>query len=276
MTSLLAFFKLLRPLNLFLSVLSVLVSASILHYWNGAVILKTAVTMAALNAAANAFNDYRDFESDKINRADRPLPSGSLSRKSALIIAILLFLCGIILSTFINFPSFVIVTLISTPLMMLYSIRLKGTPLIGNLVVAAILGLAFLFAGTSFGNPQGLVVPALLAFGFTFLREIVKDIADVDGDRAAHLNTFPVKFGVQLSVRLVLGLCLLSGLGFLIPFLMGIYGDAYLIILILGIEIPLLFIVSSLVKSPSIKTCKTSSKILKVCILSGLLAVYLG
>ncbi|MDP6456954.1 MAG: geranylgeranylglycerol-phosphate geranylgeranyltransferase [Candidatus Marinimicrobia bacterium] len=276
MTPLFAFFKLLRPLNLFLGTITVLISASILHYWHTTTIVKAVLTVVSLNAAANAFNDYRDFDSDKINRADRPLPSGSLSKNSALMAAVILFLCGIILSVFINFSSFVIASLISAPLMIIYSIWLKGRPLIGNLVVAAILGLAFLFAGTSFGNPQGLVVPALLAFGFNFLREIVKDIADVEGDRAAHLNTFPVKFGVQPSVRLVLGLCLLMGSGFLIPFFMDIYGYAYLIILILGIEIPLLFIVSSLVKSPSIKTCKTSSQILKVCILSGLFAVYLG
>lgn len=234
------------------------------------------MTVVTLNAAANAFNDYIDLDIDRINRSNRPLPRGIISPRIALWSSLVLFGIGIGISAFINQPAFIIVALIATPLMVAYSLWLKGTPLIGNLVVSFILGLAFIFAGAAFGHLWGMLTPAFLAFGFTLIRELVKDIADFKGDRATNLKTFPVRFGIGTSIRLTIVLIILLCIGVLIPYWYGIYGKLYLVVLALGIEIPLLFIVFSFMYSPSIRTCKLSSQLLKACIFSGLLAVYLG
>ena len=175
---LLGLLQLFRPLNLLLGAISIVISASILEVENPLIILQTALVVVFLNAAANAFNDYMDFEADTINRPNRPLPKEKISKKFAIIATILLFVTGITLSAFLNRDAFIIVSLITVPLMIAYSLWFKGWPLIGNIVVSLILGLAFIFAGVAFDNPWGLIVPALLAFGFTLLRELVKDIAD--------------------------------------------------------------------------------------------------
>ena len=272
----LGFLQLFRPLNLLLGALAIVISSSILEVEVPFIILQTVFVVIILNAAANAFNDYMDFETDKINRPDRPIPKGAISKMTALIAATLLFVAGITLSAFLNSGAFIIASLIAVPLMIAYSLWFKGWPLFGNIVIALILGLTFIFAGAAFGNLWGLIVPALLAFGFTLLRELVKDIADLEGDRSAGLRTFPVLAGEKKSAILAIILSTMIGAGALIPYFLGFYGLKYLIILIFGIEFPLFYVLLTLVKSPTITNCKRIAQILKACIIVGLLAVYLG
>jgi 4-hydroxybenzoate polyprenyltransferase len=273
---LLGLLQLFRPLNLLLGAISIVISASILEFENPSIILQTVLVVVFLSAAANAFNDYMDFETDKINRPNRPLPKEKISKKFAIIATILLFVTGITLSAFLNRDAFIIVSLITVPLMIAYSLWFKGWPLIGNIVVSLILGLAFIFAGVAFDNPWGLIVPALLAFGFTLLRELVKDIADLEGDRSAGLRTFPILAGEEKSATLAVILTIVIGAGALAPYFLGLYGLNFLIILIFGIEFPLVYVLLILVKSPTITNCKRIAQILKACVFAGLLAVYLG
>lgn len=265
-----------RPLNLLLGAISIIISASILDISEPLLISQVILVVVFLNAAANAFNDYMDFETDRINRPNRPLPKGTISKTTALSAAILLFIAGIMVSAFLNREAFIIATLIAVPLMIAYSLWLKGWPLVGNVVISLILGLTFIFAGAAFGNFWGLLVPALLAFGFTFLRELVKDIADLEGDLSAGMHTFPVVAGMKNAVTLVMILTIIIGGGVLVPYWVGLYGIKYLIILIFGIEFPLVYVLLTLVKSPTITNCKRISQVLKACIFAGLLAVYLG
>jgi len=269
--------KIFRPINLLLGMLTVIISAAILETLDQTpVLMMTILTVVTLNAAANAFNDYMDFETDRINRPNRPLPKGTISTTTALMAAILLFIAGIMVSAFLNREAFIIASLIAVPLMIAYSLWLKGWPLVGNIVISLILGLTFIFAGSAFGNLWGLIVPALLAFGFTFLRELVKDIADLEGDLSAGMHTFPVVAGMKNAVTLVIILTFIIGGGVLVPYWMNLYEMNYLIILIFGIEFPLVYVLLTLVKSPTITNCKRISQVLKACIFAGLLAVYLG
>ena len=272
----LGFLQLFRPLNLLLGALAIVISSSILEVEVPFIILQTVFVVIILNAAANVFNDYMDFETDRINHPERPIPKGAISKMTALIAATLLFVAGITLSAFLNSGAFIIASLIAVPLMIAYSLWFKGWPLFGNIVIALILGLTFIFAGAAFGNLWGLIVPALLAFGFTLLRELVKDIADLEGDRSAGLRTFPVLAGEKKSAILAIILSTMIGAGALIPYFLGFYGLKYLIILIFGIEFPLFYVLLTLVKSPTITNCKRIAQILKACIIVGLLAVYLG
>ena len=83
-----------------------------------------------------AFNDYCDFDVDKRNnRLDRPLVSELISRKLALGIGVASFLLVIILSLFLNLLAMFLV-LFSLPLFFLYSLGLKKTFFVKNLLIA--------------------------------------------------------------------------------------------------------------------------------------------
>lgn len=61
---------------------------------------------ALISGAGMVINDYFDVEIDKINRPQRPLPSGKISLKAALIYYILLNLFALIFASFTNFFAF--------------------------------------------------------------------------------------------------------------------------------------------------------------------------
>ena len=269
--------KLLRPLNVFTSGLAMVIGSGILGTLNntGTLLLVMAVVMC-FAGAANALNDVVDYEIDKINRPMRPLPSGFVKKRTALFISILLFSMGTLACLELSEAAKVIGIVIAMPFMVLYSKYLKGMPLIGNMIVAFILGLSFLFCGAAFNNMSPMWIPMILAFGLTLVRELVKDIADMDGDQSAGLKTFPITVGIEKSIQLSIFLSACIGVGAFIPYLYGTYGIWYGILLILGVEIPLGVVVVSLLNNPGISSATHGARILKFSTLIGLIAIYAG
>ena len=269
--------ELLRPFNVLISALAMIISASIIgELLNFEKLIPVIITVMCFTGAANAINDFIDFKIDQINRPNRPIPSGRVKRKSALIISIFLFLIGSFFCFKLGKNAIIIAFFVSLPLIVLYSIVFKGLPLIGNVVTSLILGLSFIFCGFAFDNISHMITPALLAFGLTLLREIIKDISDIDGDKLLGLRTLPICIGLHRTCNLAILFSSIIFLCSLIPFFKGLYGIWYLIFLIIGVEIPLMFIVFLLWSKPKISSASRCEKILKFSTLVGLFAIYGG
>lgn len=277
MKILLAHIKILRPLNLIIGAFVVIITASILKKMGQVSVWFTAlIVVVCYNAAANSINDYFDLETDRINRPNRPLVTGDVKPQTALFLAIILFIIGTILAFTLPFTATFIAVAIALPLMIFYSIKFKGMPLAGNFIIAMILGLTFLFAGAAMQDIKTMLIPALLAFGLTIVRELVKDISDIEGDRRAKLKTFPIKVGVKKAWTLVAVFAILIGIGAIIPYVLGKYNQWYIIFLIFGVEIPLVITVFSMMKFPTITAAERVAKLLKFSTIAGVLAVWLG
>ena len=269
--------KLLRPLNVMTSGLAIIIATAILDELNNHhVLLITTCIVMLYTAASNALNDALDYEIDLINRPERPIPLGYVSIQSALIISFLLFAFGAALCLQLPDMAIVIGVFISIPLMVTYSTKLKGEYLIGNIVVSFLLGASFLFVGASHEMTSPMLIPMLLAFGLTFLREIIKDVADMEGDLSLGLKTYPIISGMRSSRRVIILSCLLVGFFSLVPYLIGIYGPGYLLLLLIGVEIPLAIIMYIFFKNPSISSAIFSARLLKFSTLMGLLSIYFG
>ena len=269
--------KLLRPLNVMTSGLAIIIATAILDELNNHhVLLITTCIVMLYTAASNALNDALDYEIDLINRPERPIPLGYVSIQSALIMSFLLFAFGAALCLQLPDMAIVIGVFISIPLMVTYSTKLKRQYLIGNMVVSFLLGASFLFVGASHEMISPMLIPMLLAFGLTFLREIIKDVADMEGDLSLGLKTFPIISGMHSSRRVIILSCLLVGFFSLVPYLIGIYGPGYLLLLLIGVEIPLAIIVFIFFKNPSISSAIFSARLLKFSTLMGLLSIYFG
>jgi len=277
MNRLIAHICLLRPLNLFTSALTVFLSSMIVHFKGPGVILSLAVLVfICYNAAANAFNDYIDYKIDKINQPSRPLSRGIVTRETALFLSFILFCIGSITALELNKTAQIISIYYAMPLMIIYSWFLKGIPLIGNMTISTILGMTFLGSGAAFDSIDLMIVPAALAFGLTMVREVVKDVADMEGDRLAGLRTYPIHFGLDNTKKLLVALSVIIGVGSFIPFLTGFYGIGYGVLLILTVEIPLGVVVVSVLNNPGISISARSARLLKFSTLGGLIAIYVG
>ena len=277
MKYLLGYIMIIRPLNVFLGGLTILISSLIIKYEGPviSVILPVFVVMF-FTIGANTLNDYFDYEIDKINRPDRAISSGLVLRNQALILSLFSFIIGVLIALRLNKDSQLLSIGVSLPLIIAYNVKLKNYPLIGNIIVSLILAMSFIYAGLVFKKTEPLIIPALLAFGLTLIREIVKDLADIKGDKSAGLMTFPIVYGKKKTIILCTILSLFLGIGSFIPFLTGYYNTFYGISLILMVEIPLAVVVISLINKPVILTAKRGSKLLKFCTLGGLLSIYIG
>ena len=168
--------------------------------------LALAMASAALiGAGANAINDVFDLAIDRVNRPDRPLPAGVLSVRAARLLWGIASGVGIGLSVWLS-PLHVAIAVGSVALLYGYSAWLKGTALLGNLAVAAVLGLAILYGGLAVapaGAPAGWSVALLgaaFAFGSTLAREVAKDIEDAAGDATGGARTLPLVAGPRVAV----------------------------------------------------------------------------
>ena len=277
MKKILPYIMITRPLNVFIGGLTILIS-SVISKYNGPinVITLSALVVVFYTMGANILNDYFDYKIDKINRPDRVISTGLITRNHALIFSIISFIFGTLIAIQLNKNSQLVSIGISLPLIIGYNAKLKNYPLIGNIVVALILSLSFIYAGFIFENTRPLIIPSLLCFGLTLIREIVKDMADYTGDNAVGAKTFPIVFGINKTIVLCTVLSILLGIGSFIPFITGYYNIFYGISLIMIVEIPLAVVVISLLNKPNIETAKRSATMLKFCTLGGLFSIYIG
>ncbi|HEY6141815.1 MAG TPA: geranylgeranylglycerol-phosphate geranylgeranyltransferase [Flavobacterium sp.] len=178
---------------------------------------------ATLLIAAGGYiiNNIFDVDTDMENKPEEVIVGKSISETQAYNLYFGFTVTGVgigfILSNIINKPNFAIVFIIIAAVLYFYATSLKQSLLIGNIVVALLLSLSVVIIGifdlypvTSEENKpvMGLIFGILLdyaifAFIINFIREIVKDLEDVNGDFNQGMNTLPIVLGVKRTAKLV-------------------------------------------------------------------------
>ena len=277
MNFLVSYVRILRPINIIISTTTVFICADILYALeNKSLLISTVLILGFLIGGANIFNDIQDKKADNVNKPDRPIAAGYISVKAAAYYSKAMFVSGAGMCFFLPLSAALIVWFIALPLMIIYSLKLKSVPLVGNGVIAFLLGLTFVFCGLVFGDVWPMIVPACLAFFLTFVRELIKDIEDIKGDKRSGINTFPIMFGLNKTVQLVIALSVTTCIFSFIPYLIKLYSVFYLIPLIIGVEFPLAVVVFLFMKSHSKSTAKKSSGLLKIATIMGIVSIYTG
>jgi geranylgeranylglycerol-phosphate geranylgeranyltransferase len=272
-----AFFTITRPVNFFITFISVLVAVVICFPQNFPEfnVWFAAFSAALTSAAGNIINDIFDIEIDKINRPNRPLPSGIITIRETYVLYFGFVVISLLISALISVPAFLIV-LFSHSILFLYSKILKRIPLIGNVTVAFLTGLVFIFGGVVVGNPSAAIVLAIFAFLINLIREIIKDMQDVDGDKKSGVLTFPINFGFRNSKILVtlFTFCLIAFTFY--PFITKLYNIEFFVIVMVIVNPILIFCVKKIYDDHSKKSLNKISNLLKLSMILGLIAVYLG
>jgi len=277
MNILYAYAQLARPINGLIAFVVVIFGAFLA---SGSVdpILKVIIasTIALmLLSAGNAFNDYCDVESDKINKPKRPIPSGKINKRSALTFSLFLFIIGTGLSLLVNWVSFLIALVVSL-ILILYAMKLRDFPLLANTTIGFLTALAFIYGGVAVGKISGAIIPAVFAFLFTSAREIVKDIQDYQGDRATGMLSLAIKWGNKKAAYISLIFFALVIIISPFPYLLDYYSIYYLICVVFGVDIVLIYCMIALIRQPSERVAGRIANIMKFDIFAGLGAIYLG
>lgn len=164
--------------------------------------LRTALVTMCGWIAGHYVGDYFDREIDARSKPARPVPSGRVMPREALVSMVVLILCGNAAALSLGVRSLML-AIVTTALGLAYSKVFKGRALLGNLDRGVLGACAVAFGGLAASREAS---PAAIILGLATIchdsaTNLVGAVRDVEGDRAAGCRTVPVVYGVARSVR---------------------------------------------------------------------------
>ncbi len=294
---------LLRPVNAVMAAAAVFVGAVAVRHpvgWCAAGL--GALSTFAASCAANSVNDAADVVADRINRPERPIPSGRVSPRAAVWTGLFLFAASAALAAPLGARALALVgawVVLTT----LYSVTLERLPLLGNVVVALVAASPLLMGGLTQGVPgagegpaagllgsavvvetgrrlvaagERLAVMFALAALLHLAREFVKSAEDEPGDSVAGKRTIAVALGPGAALAWARVTLLVTMWAAAAPYLLGLMGLAYVGVLVpLEATLAWLVVASSRDRTDPAKLRQVSNG-LKVVMLLGLIAFVAG
>jgi 4-hydroxybenzoate polyprenyltransferase len=259
------------------------------------------ISSVCIAAAGYIINDYFDVQIDAINKPDRMVVNKIIKRRWAIVWHLLLSSIGIAVSFYISskikvWPIFIVNALCVVALWF-YSTHFKKQLLVGNLLIAAltawIILVVYLFAGAdifslksfevshAYINVRKLFKFTLLYAGFAFvttlIREVIKDLEDMEGDRKYECKTMPIAWGVPAS-KVFVAVWIVVSVASLLSILFYAWQSGWwfvVLYLLLLIIIPLGYLLRKLGKATSIKDYYFLSTLIKVIMLAGILSMFI-
>ncbi|ASJ10425.1 prenyltransferase [Thermococcus sp. P6] len=216
----------------------------------------------------NTINDYFDYEIDRINRPERPIPRGAIERRTARHYSLFLFGTGLLLAGFINLPSFLLAAL-AYVMMVVYAWKLKPLPLLGNLVVAALTAATPLYGALAVGRIGLAGYLAICAFLVNVAREIIKDVEDVEGDLIKGARTLPIVWGKKKASYLGAFFAFLTVVASFLPVKAGV-GPGYYAML--PVDLMILYAGYLVLRNQDRESAHRSQLILKLSIFLAVIA----
>jgi 4-hydroxybenzoate polyprenyltransferase len=230
----LAYLKLIRAQNLILIlIIQVIIKYALFHPFEIDITLTTLqfsmLVLATLCIAAAGYiiNDIQDVDIDRINRPEKVIVGKKVSEKISYSLFIILncigVVLGFILSNSIGKPGFFALFIIISALLYLYATYLKSVIVLGNIIISVLVSMSLILVGLFDLLPTitpenqstqstffSIVMDyALFAFIINFIREMVKDVQDVDGDKHGGITTLPIVIGRQRTIYIVFSLAVL-------------------------------------------------------------------
>ena len=306
------YFKLIRWPNLLIIVLTMLLTRYgimysflkihkfefILSDINFAILVLSTVLIAA---GGYVINDYFDRRIDMTNKPSKVLVGTHIERRKAMslhnVFTALGLALGFYLSYSVNQESFAFVFIIISGALWFYSTLYKRQLLIGNILIAFLTAVVPLLV-VLYDVPlilqhyhfvfvehldlykeikymmYAVIVFSGFAFLTTFVREIIKDIQDLEGDAECNRNTLPIAWGIPVAKVFIIVFLLITIFVLSLIYYVFLQNDmTSLIYLIVALIAPILSLIYMIIRSKDSKDYKFCSQFLKVIMILGLLYV---
>lgn len=254
------------------------------------------LVLATLLIAAGGYiiNDIFDQATDNVNRPDRVIIGRHISEKTAYNLyggfTIAAAIIGYYLADYVGRTNFVGVFILPAAILYLYASSFKQSLLVGNVLVSLVTAIVVLVPVPFDLVP--LIIPetrrfllgvadicldyAVFSFAICLIREIVKDMQDLEGDLKMGMNTAPIAFGVPKTRIVTAVLAVLSIVG-LVWYTYENHVPANLWIatgfLLFGAVGPLIFFLLRIFRAESSADFRLLSNVLKIVLLAGILSI---
>ena len=170
-------------------------------------------------AAGYIINDYFDLNIDQINKPEKVTIDKYIGRRWAIFFHLLFTLSSIAIGIYIDTQTHVYImgfcNFLNGLLLFVYSLSFKKKLLVGNLLIAFLLAWVIvvitccesnqfsILSHNKMINTQKLLRYTILYGGFAFIinliREVIKDMEDVEGDRLYGCRTMPISWGMNAT-----------------------------------------------------------------------------
>ena len=262
-----------------------------LNNWQYALLVFSTVLIAA---AGYVINDIFDQDTDSINKPNKVIVGKSISENNAYSIYAALNITGVCigfyLSNVIMKPSFATVFILIAATLYIYATSLKQMAVVGNIIVALVLSMSVIIIGVfdiypatnSANQPlmanlfSILVDYAVFAFMINLIREMIKDIEDINGDDQQGMRTLPIIIGLTKSTKLIFALSFVPIIALLFyanKYFVGnglFIATAYSFIFVLG---PLFYCTIKIWSAKTKEDFHALSSLLKWILLFGILSI---
>jgi geranylgeranylglycerol-phosphate geranylgeranyltransferase len=182
---------------------------------------------------------------------------------------------SLLIAAFINLPSFLIV-LIANLLLYIYSLKLKSTVLLGNIVIAFTSAMSAVFGGVAAGNAKPTIWLFLIIFVAILGREVLKTLADYEGDLSESVRTISTVWGRKVARIVFYVLVIATVIMMLMPYVLEIYQPIYGYLVLLGVLPVIIFIMFRVSRYHTGPQLEKLSQLMKYDFLFWFVAVLLG
>jgi len=264
-----AYFRIIRPSICFFEAIIAIIGQILAKgvFPESTIALKAFISIFLITASGNVLNDYLDYEVDSVNTPWRPIPSGKVSRASALQYGILLGILGIAVTLLVNLAAATL-GLVIFMLTNLYSVKGKIYGIVGNTIIAFTISSCFLFGVltvTTNIKPYNVFI-----FGLCFLYvlggEVIQSIADAEGDKVRGVKSIAIVCGHR-TAAVVASICYalmaIGGTYTAFQFSLGI-DFTYTIIIIVFTVLIIGVITVPLLRRPDKETARRTRSIVNV------------
>lgn len=242
------------------------------------------VTSTILIAAAGyIINDYFDVHIDEINKPGMNIIGKDVSERNAKRLFYALSAIGILIGFYlavkIDKPVMGLIHVFTAVSLWMYSSHFKRRLFSGNIIISFLCALSLLVVGLFepefYGNFNFIMWFAVPAFLLSFVRELIKDIEDIDGDELSQCKTAPIVLGIKttkfiVAILILLTMTYLSNIIFKNFFTNKVIGFWYLELIFL---IPLFGLLYLVVTAEEKKDYHYASLFTKILMLAGVLSL---
>jgi geranylgeranylglycerol-phosphate geranylgeranyltransferase len=153
-------------------------------------------------------SDYLDRDLDLIQKPHRPIPSGRIRPKEAIIVGAVFAFMGFFLTFFLPLYNIILVFIVAL-LVFLYTYISKSHGLSGNVNRGLVTVAAYFFGVFATNISLSSLPPYVWFLSIVFLlhdtnSNLVGAIRDIDGDKKGGYRTIPVTYGIKFSMYLSL------------------------------------------------------------------------